>query len=414
MKLSVILPAPFQGGVMRSAMNICRMLTLGARAFGDRLDVSFGFPHGLEFDHDKVEALRQLDVHVRPFLSNTTPAGHISAYYSDFIHVRERRPAQRYIAFNDGVSNFEEADLWLIISDHIYTPVPPHRRYAVVVYDYVQKYCPDILCDDDWITFATRAQVTCDADFVITTSEQTRKDAISFAGVAPARVHRLPVEFDPPRHIREAAPVTGAPRSALPYIMWPTILSQHENHLAALAGLSIFLESQPHQLVITGFHTKSFDPGNEQPSVDHPYVRKVRSFIEGSPELQKRITFKGFVSDAEFARLMQGAAAVLHTSTGDNGTYTALEAAWLGVQTVCSRYPAMEQLANQFELPLVKFDIYDTGSLIAALRGGIQHSQEYRQSLPTHEQLARFRFDRLAPEYWLRFKDAIAGAGLGK
>lgn len=392
---------------MRSAMNIIRMLALGSRACGDRLELSFGFPEGLEFDHGDVETLRELDVRIRPFQVMALPAEHISAYYGDFVPAQKRTGAQHYIAFNDGVSNFEEADLWLIVSDHIYTPIPPHRRYGVVVYDYVQKYFPDILGDADWMTFATRAQITCDANFVITTSDQTRMDVITYAGADPARVHRFPVEFDPPKHIQdvETSPSDGDD-DARPYIMWSTILSQHENHLSTLSGLARFVESFPHEIVVTGFHTKSFDPGNSKPSVDHPYVRSVRTAIERSPQLRERIRFRGFVSDAEYGRLMARATAVLHTSTGDNGTYSALEAAWLGVQTVCSRYPAMEQLAKQFGLPLILFDVDESGSLVDALRDGLENSALHRRRLPSREQLSRFRYDLLSPEYWQRFKRA--------
>lgn len=400
---------------MRSAMNIIRMLALGSRASGDQLELSFGYPEGLEFDHADVETLRELDVLVRPFQVMALPAEHISAYYGDFLPAQKRSSAQHYIAFNDGVSNFEEADFWLIVSDHIYTPIPPHRRYGVVVYDYVQKYFPDILGDNEWVTFATRAQITCGADFVITTSDQTRMDVITYAGADPAKVHRFPVEFDPPKHIRNVATApTSVISDAVPYIMWSTILSQHENHLSTLRGLERFVENFPHEIVITGFHTKSFDPGNLKPSVDHPYVRSVRTAIERSPELRKRIGFRGFVSDAEYGRLMAGAAAVLHTSTGDNGTYSALEAAWLGVQTVCSRYPAMEQLANQFSLPLIAFDVDDSDSLFKALRDGIQDSALHRRRLPCREQLSRYRYDLLAPEYWKRFRDATTKAWDGR
>jgi glycosyltransferase involved in cell wall biosynthesis len=100
---------------------------------------------------------------------------------------------------------------------------------------------------------------------------------------------------------------------------------------------------------------------------------------------------------------MRKALCVLHTSRGDNGSYTVVEAAWQGTPSLSNRYPAMEDVGAYFGLPLEFFDYYRPGSLADSLRRVLAERSSLCARLPSRSQLVAFSFENLAMRYWQLF-----------
>ncbi|WP_139165590.1 glycosyltransferase family 4 protein [Microvirga guangxiensis] len=369
----------------------------------------------MRFDYNTLDALKNLGVVIRPFRRQLIEHSKLDAYYNSFIPINGRPGSDRYIVFNDGVSNFEEVDLLLIASDHIEADIPPHQKYGMLLYDYVQRYHPHIYNEDQWSKFPIRARVTSKADFVLTTTQQTRRDAISYAGVDPNRAFVLPIEFDAPATLKDRsgsspADIHSGAEPAARHILWPTIVSAHENHSFILDGLEHFLQKNSLKVKVTGFHTGSFDPKNKKPVLQAPHIEQVRSRIKRSSVLQRCLSFEDYVEDHEFWDLMENALCVLHSSTGDNGSYTILEGAWLGTPTLSSRYPAMEEVAQAFDLRPTWFSLEDPSSLSRALDHVFDNFADLRSSLPSRDALSRNRYDNLATKYWREFSSIVKAA----
>ena len=47
---------------------------------------------------------------------------------------------QTYQAPDDGISQFADCDLWVVISDRLDLPLLPVRPHLLMVYDYIQRY----------------------------------------------------------------------------------------------------------------------------------------------------------------------------------------------------------------------------------------------------------------------------------
>lgn len=412
-RLALILPAPYSGGVVRSLINICRMLTMGARACGDELYLTLGLPKDQEWLPDNERVVAELGIQTRLFERRTMACASLAGAYER--HGVDVSPdlAQEILVFDDGITNFEDADFWYLISDTVPAVLPAHRRYACMIYDYAWRYVPEIFSEGQWQDFRFRAATTQNADFVVTTTPQARRDAINFAGAAPDRVLVFPSEFDPvdcagfdpnPAEVEAFAPQS--------FVLWPTIISGHENHLAVLAGLDAFLGETNLRVVVIGKGTSSFDPLNDKPSIQHSYVESVRKLVASFPLLRERVVFLDFVSDEALMALMRKALCVLHTSRGDNGSYTVVEAAWQGTPSLSNRYPAMEDVGAYFGLPLEFFDYYRPGSLAEGLRRVLAERSSLRARLPLRSQLREFGFDNLAVRYWQLFS-AQMGKALG-
>lgn len=398
-KIAMILPSPFSGGVVRSLVNICRMLSIGARKCDDEVELIVGIPEEQELSLENKKIFSEMGIELRFFKQNViNSASLMGAYRAYCVDSTANSPAE-FVYFDDGVINFEDADFWYIISDGVRGALPLHKKYACMVYDYANRYAPEIFNEAQWQAAHFRTELAAKANFVVTTTDQTRRDVINFAGVLPGKVHVFPLEFDP---------ITLASNEQNEfdydeYILWPTIISSHENHPFIIEGFKEFLEANDMKIIIIGKGTSSFDPKNKSPSVRHPYVENIRKLIGSSKLLKDRLIFLDYVSDGDLITLMKNAFCVLHTSRGDNGSYTIVEAAWMGTIALSNRYPAIEEVGRYFQLPLEYFDYYRPGSLTHSLRR-LQHNRaELIQHLPSREVLKKYSYENLAKEYWEMF-----------
>lgn len=381
-------------------MNVMTMLSMGAQKCGDPLYLNFGYPEEMNLGAHHIKALKKLGVKVRPFKAKVIPGILLNNYYDSFIQLNENSRADEYLIFCDGISNFEESDLWLILSDHVYHPLPPHKKYGMVIYDYVQKYYPQIMDDREWKIFSKRAAVTRSAEFVITTTQQTCRDVISYAGVRPQQVHQFFMDFTPPKF----SAIPTEEQQGESYILWSTILSFHENHIYILRALTNFLEKNDFKVVINGPGVEMIHPNYHNRAGSNAYIDQIRAIIKNSSLLKDKLIIKGFIPDEEYRHLIQNAVCLLHSSAGDNGAYAPIEAAWLGIHSVSSLYPAMEEIAQRFNLPLVWYNANKPQNLLEALTEAIEKKEFYRRLLPSQKYLSQFTCENLAFEYWKKFK----------
>jgi len=87
---------------------------------------------------------------------------------------------------DDGINQFTDCDLWIIISDRVLLPLLPIRPYLLMVYDYLRRY-KQYLDDETNERFISRAQ---DAEGILVTTNFTGEDARQFAGFRQRRLRR--------------------------------------------------------------------------------------------------------------------------------------------------------------------------------------------------------------------------------
>jgi len=414
-KVAVLLPETYRGGTLRGALNIVKMLVLGAKSAGDKLELSFGHVDSPSIYNDSdFEELRRLGVKVRPFFRELIDASKLEPIFS-FLGLPNNPPkGGQYWCFNDGISNFEDCDFWIIISDRIQHPIPINRPYAVVVYDYIQRYVPAIFGETtasvgNWKMFDAYAQATRDAQFVICTTEQTRRDCINYAGVNADRVFKFPLEFDP---LKNNTPnrICGETPSA-PYLLWTTNSTQHKNHLNVIIGLGEYFRLHPEsdlEIYVTGVYTHLFsDKGSADIHFMNEYVIGIRKAIEDSPEIKKRMRILGNLSDDVYLEMLQSAHGVLHGALYDNGTYSMIEAAWMGVPSISSDYPAIREICEVFGLNPILFNPHKPADLALGIQKFEDQYLDLCSKLPNRQKLQSRTFNVVAPEYWRMFLKAL-------
>lgn len=398
-KIGVFVPVNYRGGTLNAAKNIAKMLHLGSRANNEPVNVIFSCI--ADFYEIEVEFSDLLELGIR--VRETTWKTFSNEEVQSVLNLQNAKsvlnhPTYMYPA--DGICNFNDCDFWLIISDRTSYPLAPVKPYGAMIYDYIQRYVPELFTTFEEAAFLATAR---NAKFVMVTTPSTHADAIQYAGVAKDRVHLIPMEFNP-------FYITPQPTSIMQdYFLWTTNLAYHKNHFRALDALEIYYTELEGKLsvVITGIDTDQCNVNLPEHKDISPNIKKVRSIIEKKPVLKKNLTFVGNTGTNDFISILASAKFLWHPTSFDNGTYSVIEAGFYGIPSLSSDYPAMRFIDERFKLNLNFCDPSSAKNLAKKLKEMEEEYQKRRDSLPNKEFLEQFSYKKLAPNFWQIFRDLI-------
>lgn len=385
--IGVFLPEGYRGGSLNSAKNIAKMLYLGSRAANEPINVIFSCLANTYDITDEFSDLRALDIPVRE-----TTWKKVSKNEIELAGLRHAS----YLVPVDGGSNFNDCDFWLIISDRLSQPLAPLKPYGMVIFDYIQRYAPEIF--PEGFNDISYLQTARSADFVFTTTPQTRIDAIQYAGVSARRVHLAPMEFNP---VFSQCATTKEEKK---YFIWTSNAAPHKNHLHAIDALEIYYGELQGTLdvIMTGVDTNLFDVQHKPKdwlSVT-PYVQSVREKLKNTRYTKERLHLKGNQSVANYAALLSAAKFLWHPTKIDNGTFSVIEAAYCGVPALSSHYPQMHYINERFSLNLSFCHSTQPHDMALQLKKMEEEHAVKRQALPEKTALEKYSFTQLAPEFW--------------
>jgi glycosyltransferase involved in cell wall biosynthesis len=387
-RIAVILPHIYRGGTLRGAKLTAEALLLGSRQCGKEVEVVFAHR-----DDSGVYARQDFsdlpaEVSVRPFHWSSLSRAEARRAMLYEGHCNWTPTHNEYGIPDDGVRQFGDCDLWLFISDRLTLPLLPIRRFVVLAYDYLQRYVPLKLGD----LGQTFIQNTRAAERVLVTTGFTKRDAIQFAGIDPDRVIKVPMLA--PDVSMDHMPVDR--QEAATYFVWTTNSAPHKNHIAAFEALQVYYETLGGTL-----HCRIIGPDSKVLlSSDASHLRPLASIYGKSKVLQDKLEVLGELSDSHYCRSLAKAAFLWHPATIDNGTFSVIEAAKLGVPSLSSDYPAMRDIDSQFGLSLSFMDRGNPRDMADKLKWMEQNFAKRRDLLPSAADLATQTVERLAAEYW--------------
>lgn len=372
-KIAVMLPIAYRGGSLRAAKNIAKSIAFQARKHGDDIQVIFSYVKDGKYNlYTEFDDLMKADVVLRETAWKVYPREALQAAATLIDLRRTPLEYQQYCLPSDGANDFYDCDLWLIISDRLPAPLFPLRKYAFVIYDYIQRYVPEIFGNSDsaWNTQVSNLIYSVQqASKVFVTTPSTQQDLISYAGVHKSHVQLLEMEFQP-LETNNIKVDSNIPQN---YILWTTNTTHHKNHINAIDAIEMYIQELGGNLhfLMTGTWTEYFDPMNEFPEQDpvmQAYqVQYIREKMKRNPALAKRIHVMGNVSDKIYAHLLKKAQFLWHPALYDNGTFAVMEAAYLGVPSLSARYSAMEYINQKFKLNLQFFNPRNPKEMAEAL-----------------------------------------------
>jgi glycosyltransferase involved in cell wall biosynthesis len=378
-KYAVMLPIGYRGGTLRAAKNIAKSLVLAARMENQELEVVFSYPEIGNYDPSIDFAdLLEFGISIRSTVWQVTPAASLSQAVKLFQRFGTRLVDKEYCIPKDGANDFFDCDLWILISDRLPAPIVPIKKYVVFIFDYIQRYVPEIWVGNEAWQKQDGSQFSLarNAEHVYVTTPSTRMDAIAYAGVTPRKVSIAEMDFQPIElPVRGKSPISieGMEGTEKGYILLPTNASAHKNLLTALKALEryyLLLGGDLH-VVVTGYDSNIFDPNQfkdrEAGLNELAHIRECRELVKNSSALQSHIHFIGEVPDQHYARYLANARFLWNPTIYDNGTFSVIEAAYLGVPSLSARYPAMEFLDEKFKLQLTFSDPFDIKKIADAI-----------------------------------------------
>lgn len=394
-KIAVMLPHIYRGGSLRAAKNVARSLAFQSREHGDDIQVIFSYVKAGKYNiFTEFDDLMKAGILLRETVWKVYAKESLQAATSLIDLRKTSLEYQEYCLPSDGANDFYDCDLWLIISDRLPAPLFPLRKYAFVVYDYIQRYVPEIFGNSDTVwdnQVSNLIHSVQRASKVFVTTPSTQQDLISYAGVDPSRTQLLEMEFQP----LEAGSIDIDSDIPKNYVVWPTNTTHHKNHVNAFDAIELYIEELGGSLhfLITGESTEYFDPTNEFPekeiAMQAQHIQYLRKKIKKNARLAERLHIMGKVSDKRYACLLKHAHFLWHPTLYDNGTFAVLEAAYLGTPSLSARYPAMVYINQKFKLNMQFFDPRNPNEMAEALF----NMETAAASIPLPDQNALSQYD---------------------
>jgi glycosyltransferase involved in cell wall biosynthesis len=394
-RIAVIMPTAYRGGSLRGAKLLARAIGTGARTNGNDVEVVFGhLDDATHFPDEEFDDLPNF-IKRRPYRWRIMP--HEEAMRACAYAGRNGwlEPGT-YQAPDDGMSQFTDCDLWIIVSDRLHFPLLPVRPYLLMVYDYLQRYVT-LFDDDTNQKFIDRAHA---ADAVLVTTAFTAGDARQFAGVPVKKIKKVPM-LAPEFSAGETS--VRLKEDTASFFIWATNLAPHKNHENAFKALRLYYDKYGGTLEcrVTGVDTKDILKR------DAPHLKMLMDIHQSSPALKQHLKIEGELSDQRYQGELGRAAFLWHPARIDNGTFSVVEAAHLGVAALSSDYPAMREIDQQFALNLTWMDPDDPDDMAGELKRMETGFETARQRLPSAEQLASQSVDKLAGAYWNLIRDYL-------
>lgn len=386
-RIALIVPTGYRGGSLRGAKLLAQAIDSGARQAGRSVEVILAHLDDPAIYVDEEFADLPKTVRRRPYKWRLLSRDEA---YRAMAYAGLQRPMEEdcYQVPDDGIKQFMDCELWIVVSDRLDHPVLPLRPYVLMVYDYLQRYegfLPQA-ANRKFIHAAHRARR------VFVTTEFTRSDAIQFAGLPARQVVRLPMLALAFSQHRAAAGEDGRQR----YFLWTTNLSQHKNHENAVKALRLYYEEYAGTLEchVTGVDTKSLLKSKL------PHLAPLQHLVAGSPLLKRHLRLLGELPDRAYQAQLAGSEFLWHPARIDNGTFSVIEAAHVGVPALSSDYPAMREIDAQFGLNLAWMPPDAPEDMARRLKQMEADAAGLRALLPSPERLAPQSVTQLAGAYW--------------
>lgn len=393
-KLALILPQIYEGGVLDYTIRLIKILMKGFKKEEKNVKLVLGYLENNRINYKN--ELRELEGHVklRSFqweLASCERVKEISGILGlDLSYLKSE-----YYLLNDGMKYFQDCDYILFMADRV--PGTPFllQPYGVIVHDYIQRYVPELLgkqYERDVINLVRAS------DCSFTTGDSVRIDCIQYVGVKTDKIVKIPRFFDCVKEYEIC--INKNKFKNKKYFLWSTNLSVHKNHKLALSALKKYYHCGGKiNCYVTGSGTealknkKSLGDFSKSHGSDRliQYVTEVYEVIQSDPLLKKHVHFLGNLTKQEYYGLLNKAQFFFHPGYGDNGNGGAFDAAFLGVRTISSDYPAMREIDSQMGLGMCFFNGRDDEDAASAL---LMAEKGYNNTdMPSKEELIHFTIE---------------------
>jgi glycosyltransferase involved in cell wall biosynthesis len=247
-------------------------------------------------------------------------------------------------------------------------------KSVITIHDIAYLFFPDCFSPmlRRWLKIATKHGIAR-AKKIITVSEFTRQDLITYYGVAPEKVvaihhgvHEMFRPFQAQMEITSIEIIKKKYQIEGPYILCIGTLQKRKNIPRLLHSFSLLKQSYniPHKLVLIGQKCPDLP--------EHDIFSTVERLF-----LQENVVWTGYVTEQDMPVLLNGAELFVFPSLYEGFGMPVLEAMASGVPVACSNSSSLPEVVGDSG---VMFDPYNIDSMTAAIHRALMN-QELREKL---------------------------------
>lgn len=401
-RVALFLPSAVRGGTLRLLKHVALMLKQGALEHHEELEVVVSCLHGSYNIPEDFQDLLSAGIKIRPTRWRAvTGADGLKILKTSTSHNVQLRHEGDFSLPEDGHNGFLDCDWWLFITDRVLAPVLPLRPYGVFVTSCLQRYVPESFPTGYGLTEASASiPFLRAANFVMTTTPSTAADLNTYVGVPRGKIEQIPPFIDIDRLKRDESPASSSTSAAAPYFVWLTGVAPHKNHARVIQALAKYYEAGGKlKCVVIGKLTEMLRKTWPTPSLEFAeYVNRIRELLYAHPAVANHLRIAGEVADSDYQRTLQASRFLLTADLNDNGCFGTIDAACLGVPSLCSSYPAQNFIDETFLLNSRRFDPHDPDSLCQGLFE--MEANSASRQLPSRKHLESFHWRQMAPRFY--------------
>lgn len=400
----VIMPMAWRGGMLKVAAQLCNLLARHTYQ-GRPIQMCLAGTQYMARENFELDpGVSFVNIALEPIFSADP---RLARYLDPDIYPFAPTEPNRFVAPTSPNVALYSADFWISLTGFYNEgPLAPFKPYAVFAPDFIQRYVPEILPADianyGWYREACQIMTMQAAKAVFATTPKTASDITAYAGVPRDKVLLFPLfnsheggrmakfrKTDAPAAKASTNESSNSQAERLdhdwalerlgkfryafshsfldePYFVWVTNTTEHKNHLRALEMLANYYERHDGQLncLIVGPSTSKWADADSE----FDYIRTVADGIAGLATRTGKVRLVGELPSNLYAEVLSGARFLWHNVLYDNGTFSVLEAAELGVPSLSSDYPQMRYICDLYQVQADFFDAHNIGDGAAALK----------------------------------------------
>jgi len=391
-KIALFVPGSYKSGTFDAARAIAKIIHEKSKNSGSPVHVVLSVQAGVH-GYETIKKIKEEGIDLRETKWEIVDRDRAKKIANLTGILSEMRHSHYYVP-RDFVDDFMDCDLWICVSDSFMYPIFPLKRYGVVVHDVLMKYFPEY---QQGPLYYSRILQNRGADFILTTTPQTRDDVISYYGIASDRVFLVPIDYsNEDRYLSTQVPTS-------PYILWPTNAAVHKNHLNAFKALMRYYSlGGTYKIVITGWDVNVFDLSYNCPEdqlLSLPHIAETRRYLEREKSARDKIEIRSNLEKQECYDILKRAAFLFCPTMIDNGTFAVIDAGLYKVPMCCSDYPQMRYLDETFNLKISFFNPRSPDEMAEKMLEMEQTWDKRKMNLPSQQELIA-KIERKRDEYW--------------
>ena len=399
-KIAILLPIKDKNSLLNSAFNIVKMLHHVSKK--ENFEIVFSCVSDFYNINVDFKELIDLGIEIRETNWKKVSQSDV-AITLEYMQNNKKLKYPKYLLPTDGIKNFTDCDFWLLVSDQTQLPIAPVNPYAVIVYDYTQRYIPRILTKERKLCELSYIQTVRDANFVLTTTPQTCLDTIQYAGIDKTKCIVRLMEFNIP-----SLKTSKYFKDEFEYFVWQTNGNYNQNYENVFESLKIYLNKYNGKLkIIMIFEHLEFFCKNKNKNKKLAYIKNIKEMIKNSRILKENIIILDNLDKKEYFSILYDAKFLLHPILYDGGTLSVVEAAYHNIPSISSAYPQMEYINDRFKLNMKFFNAYNPYDIAKCIKESEENYLDMKELLPTQKSLEKFSPEKLANEFWEIIRDRI-------